>query len=63
MDNEDFKGGKRHHTSYYQGRRHIIFKGRMMRSMRVYQWMDSFAVHREVFYRTWSEYEYLLPPR
>lgn len=46
--------GRHHRTFYFQGRKHVIFVGRMMRSLRVYPSADSFACHREIFYRNWE---------
>lgn len=47
---------KWHHVSYYQGRKHVIFNGRMLRSFRVWQWMDSNYCHRERFARDYRDY-------
>jgi hypothetical protein len=43
--------GKHHHTVYFQGRRHVLFRGKLLRSMRVFQWFESVECHRELFAR------------
>ena len=51
----DFRFTGRHHRiMYYQGRRHVLFLGRTMRSMRVFPWMDSLWYHREIFDNLWT---------
>lgn len=49
-DLQTFKG-KHHHTFFFMGRRHVIFRGKVIRSMRVFQWNESTACHREEFDR------------
>jgi len=43
--------GKHHRTVYFMGRRHVIFVGRLLRTMRVWQWQESEHCHRELFDR------------
>jgi hypothetical protein len=49
-DLQSFKG-KHHHVYYFQGRRHVIFRGKLLRSMRVFQWFESQECYREIFDR------------
>jgi len=43
--------GKRHRTVYFMGRRHVLYKGKLLKSMRVFQWFESEECHRELFDR------------
>lgn len=43
--------GKHHHIAYFMGRKHVLFRGKVLRSMRVYQWQESITCHRETFDR------------
>jgi len=43
--------GKHHRTVYFMGRRHILFRGKLLRSMRVFQWRESTSCHRELYDR------------
>ena len=43
--------GRHHRTVYFMGRRHVLFKGKLLRSMRVFQWQESTWCHREMFDR------------
>jgi len=49
---DQFKG-KHHKTIYYQGRYHVLFRGKTFRSMRVYQWAET-TVPVRIEYPRWD---------
>jgi hypothetical protein len=39
----------RRRTFFYQGRRHIIFTGKTMHSVRTFQWFETEVPHRVIY--------------
>ncbi len=44
--NKKFRPGRHHRVVYYMGRRHVVFLGQTMRTMRVWQWEESPECYR-----------------